>query len=95
MEALVALATAEPAPQGPSGPLAQAETGLALLDALDRDLSDGLGGEERLRELADWSQSPGQSDDPELSGLIDAIRLRALVEIAKAERDRSRGARGA
>jgi len=61
---------------------ADAERGLSLLERLEREGSPGP-----LGDLADWASDLGASDDPDVERLARAIQLRALVELAKLERE--------
>ena len=68
---------------------ADAERGLAALEALEAEVETGGPRPERLQELASWAQDLARPDDPQLAHILDAIHLRALVELAKQERGES------
>jgi hypothetical protein len=40
-----------------------------------------------LQELASWAENVPPPEDPELQKIVDAVRIRALVELAKRDRD--------
>ena len=65
----------------------RAERGLAMLEALDAEAQSGADTDQSLQELAVWAQGMERPQDPDLARLLEAIELRALVELAKHERD--------
>jgi hypothetical protein len=66
---------------------AQAEQGLAALEGLQAEIEGGEPSAAKLQELAAWTQSVDRPDDPQLAQILEEIELRALVELAKHDRD--------
>ncbi len=66
---------------------APAEQGLAALEGLQAEIEGGQPNAAKLQELAAWTQSLDRPDDPQLAQILKAIELRALVELAKHDRD--------
>ncbi len=66
---------------------AQAEHGLAALEELQAEIEAGEPSAAKLQELASWTRGLQRPDDPQLAQILDAIELRALVELAKHDRD--------
>lgn len=66
---------------------AQAEHGLAALERLQAEIEAGEPSADKLQELASWTQNLHRPEDPQLAQILEAIELRALVELAKHERD--------
>ena len=93
LAALGSLLAIQEAPDPTSGKRRAILHGDTLLDEL-KDLQIGLVQgwipEGKLRSLAHMLDRPRPAvDDPELTRLLDDIELRAAVELAKIERDRS------
>ena len=65
---------------------APAAAGLDALEALD-EAEDEESRKRRAKELAAWAEKVEPSSDPYLALIQRQIELRALVEIAKIERD--------
>ena len=65
---------------------AQAQAGLDALEALDA-ADDEETRRESARTLAEWAGDLTAPDNPELARIQRQIELRALVEIAKSERE--------
>ena len=65
---------------------AQAQAGLDALEALDA-AADEEEKKESARALAEWAGGLTAPDNPELALIQRQIELRALVEIAKSERE--------
>ena len=66
---------------------AQAEAGLEALEALN-EAGDEDEREAKAQAVAEWAAGVTPPADPDLAKLQCQIELRALVEIAKVERDR-------
>lgn len=61
---------------------------LGMLETLQHGLLFGSLPKDQLKALADLAdEDRGDDLDPELSGILDQIELRAKVELAKLERD--------
>ena len=56
---------------------------LAALAALQRDLLSGGDGSEALQRLADLTATAADPDDRQLGAILNAITLRARVELAR------------
>lgn len=87
MDALLALQEAEGQPQGDSQAKRRAEDMLDALEELRRSILTGaipVGDLERLSGLARAGRA--KVDDPRLEEVLDAIDLRAQVELAKYQR---------
>jgi hypothetical protein len=80
---LVTLAAADPAIERRRKEAKQAERGIEALDRLHKELVAGTPAPERLREIAEWSQTFETADDPVLASLLSDIDLRVRVELAK------------
>ena len=80
---LVTLAAADPAIERRRKAAVQAEKGVDALDRLHREMVAGTPNVERLREIADWSQSFDVPDEPQLASILAEIDLRVRVELAK------------
>jgi hypothetical protein len=65
----------------------QAEKGIAALAKLEEAVTAGEPNDLSLQELASWAENVPVPEDPELQKIVDAIRIRALVELAKRDRD--------
>lgn len=83
VQMLVALAAADPAIERRRKLAVDAERGLKALETLHRELVAGIPGPERLREIADWSQTLEMPDEPVLAGILRDIDVRVRVELAK------------
>lgn len=71
--------------------LQQGKSAIQALEQLHRDLLLGRIPEATLRKLEDTVAKKRESfTDPRLSALLDEIELRAAVELAKLEREKSR-----
>ncbi len=66
---------------------AQAEHGLAALEDLQAEIEGGQPNPAKLQELAAWTESLDRPHDPQLAQILEAIELRALVELAKYDRN--------
>jgi hypothetical protein len=80
---LVTLAAADPAIERRRKAAVQAEKGVDALDRLHKELVAGAPSVERLREIAEWSQSFEVPDEPQLASIMAEIDLRVRVELAK------------
>jgi len=87
VDMLVALAAVDSEAERRRRLAEQTEKGLRLLELLNEELEAGEEGEAQLQELAIWSESIEEPEEPDLRSLVNAIRVRALVEQAKRERD--------
>lgn len=85
VQMLVALAAAEPASERRRRIAEETDRGLSMLERLHAELAAGVAAPERLRELAEWSQSFEVPDEPQLAGLAREVELRVRVELAKHE----------
>lgn len=83
VQMLIALGTTDPEVERRRRMARDAERGLDALDRLHRELSTGVASVDRLREIAEWSQTFETSDNPVLSNLLSEIDLRVRVELAK------------
>ncbi|HEY0043600.1 MAG TPA: flagellar assembly protein FliX [Allosphingosinicella sp.] len=77
---LVAIAEADDESERRRRAVEQASAGLDALEALE------TGAEGRYEKVAEWAQGLKGPAHPELAPLVRDIELRALVELAKAER---------
>ncbi|WP_167737371.1 flagellar assembly protein FliX [Sphingomonas parva] len=66
---------------------AAATAGLDALEALDQ-AADPEDRQEKAQAVAEWAGKAEPPSDPDLARLQTQIELRALIEIAKFERDR-------
>lgn len=82
---LVTLAAAEPTIERRRRIAERAEKGLSMLERLHAELVVGTPSVERLRELAEWSESFEPSEDPAIARLSREIELRVRVELTKLE----------
>ena len=80
---LVTMAAADPAIERRRKAAVQAEKGVDALDRLHKELLAGAPSVERLREVAEWSQSFDVPDEPQLASIMAEIDLRVRVELAK------------
>ena len=80
---LVALAAADPQMERRRRLAKDAERGVEALDRLHKELLAGPAPVERLREIAEWSQTFEVPDDPVLAQILSDIDLRVRVELAK------------
>jgi hypothetical protein len=87
VELLVMLASGEDEVERRRRMAEPAERGLAALEALDAEVRTGETNPQSLQRLAAWASEAERPDDPELCRLLKEIELRALVELAKQERD--------
>ncbi|WP_448661368.1 flagellar assembly protein FliX [Sphingomonas sp. CJ20] len=83
VEMLVALAVGDPGVERRRKQAAAAERGIDALDRLHKELVAGTPSVERLREVAEWSQSLETPDNPVLASILKDIDLRVRVELAK------------
>jgi len=83
VQMLVALAAADPEMDRRRRVAKDAERGIDALERLHDALRAGVAPVERLREIAEWSQSFDTPDDPALAQLLSEIDLRVRVELAK------------
>lgn len=83
VQALVAIAVANPIAERRRKQARQAERGIDALDRLHKELVAGTPSVARLREIVEWSQSASTPDDPVLAQLMSDIDLRVRVELAK------------
>lgn len=79
---LATLLAASAAPASRQAVLRRAEKGLAGLERLHRLIRSGGSTSEALDELADWQDDSVMGDGPE-GALLDEVKLRVLVELAK------------
>lgn len=84
---LVALAAADDEVERRRRMAEQAERGLDALEQLDKDMIEGRPTVDKLRAVAAWSRGIAPPADPELARLVSDIELRALIELAKQERE--------
>ena len=80
---LVTLAASQQAVERRRRMAKDAERGIDALDRLHKELLAGAPSVERLREIAEWSQSFETPEDPVLASLLSDIDLRVRVELAK------------
>lgn len=80
---LVTLAAADPMMDRRRRLAAQAERGVEMLDHLHKEVLVGVPSVERLREIAQWSQTLDTPDEPVLAQIMAEIDLRVRVELAK------------
>ncbi|UYY59679.1 flagellar assembly protein FliX [Sphingomonas sp. S2-65] len=80
---LVTLAAADPMMDRRRRLAAQAERGVEMLDHLHKEVLVGTPSVERLREIAQWSQTLDTPDEPVLAQIMAEIDLRVRVELAK------------
>lgn len=80
---LVTLAAADPMMDRRRRLAAQAERGVEALDHLHKEVLVGVPSVERLREIAQWSQTLDTPDEPVLAQILAEIDLRVRVELAK------------
>ncbi|MBB5710754.1 flagellar assembly protein FliX [Sphingomonas xinjiangensis] len=80
---LVTLAAADPMMDRRRRLAAQAERGVEMLDHLHKEVLVGVPSVERLREIAQWSQTLDTPDEPVLAQILADIDLRVRVELAK------------
>ncbi|MGK6356687.1 flagellar assembly protein FliX [Sphingomonas sp. DT-207] len=83
VQMLVALAAADPQMERRRRIAKDAERGVDALDRLHKELLAGTAPVERLREIAEWSQTFETPDDPVLAQILSEIDLRVRVELAK------------
>jgi Class II flagellar assembly regulator len=83
VQALVAIAVAQPAVERRRKLARQAERGIDALDRLHRELVSGVPSAARLSEIAAWAETTSPPDDPVLAQLMSDIDLRVRVELAK------------
>ena len=84
VQMLVAMAAAaEPAAERRRRIAANAEKGLRGLERLYAEMLAGAPSVERLREIAEWSETLVPPEDPELARIAAEIDLRVRVELAK------------
>ena len=86
VDMLLAIAAVDEEAEGRRQMAAQAQAGLDALEALDT-AADEADKRQRARALAEWAGDLTAPDNPELARSPRQIELRALVEIAKSERD--------
>jgi hypothetical protein len=80
---LVTLAAADPMMDRRRRLAVQAEKGVEMLDQLHKEVLVGTPSIERLREIAQWSQTLDTPDEPVLAQILAEIDLRVRVELAK------------
>lgn len=86
VQMLVAMAAAaEPAVERRRRMAADTEKGLRGLERLYAEMLTGAPSVERLREIAEWSETLVPPEDPELARIAAEIDLRVRVELAKHE----------
>ena len=86
VQMLVAMAAAaEPAAERRRRMAADTEKGLRGLERLHAEMLTGAPSVERLREIAEWSDTLVLPEDPELARIAAEIDLRVRVELAKHE----------
>lgn len=83
VEMLVTLAASQQAVERRRRLAKDAERGIDALDRLHKELLAGAPSADRLREIAEWSQTLDTPDDPVLAALVADIDLRVRVELAK------------
>jgi hypothetical protein len=83
VQMLVALAALDPQMERRRRMAQDAERGIDALERLHQELLAGTAPVERLREVAEWSQSFEMPDDPVLAQILSDIDLRVRVELAK------------
>ena len=86
VQMLVAMAAMEPPSERRRKVAEETDRGLSMLERLHAELAEGVAAPERLRELAEWSESFEVPDEPQLAGLARDVELRVRVELAKHER---------
>ena len=86
VQMLVAMAAMEPPSERRRKVAEETDRGLSMLERLHAELAEGVAAPERLRELAEWSESVEVPDEPHLSALAREVELRVRVELAKHER---------
>ncbi|MEG3144351.1 flagellar assembly protein FliX [Sphingomonas sp. RT2P30] len=83
VEMLVTLAASEPAIDRRRRIAIVADRGLTALERLNEELLAGLPAVERLQEIAAWTGTVSDPEDPVMGAILKEIELRMRVELAK------------
>ncbi len=83
VEMMVTLAASEPAIDRRRRIAIVADRGLRALERLNEELLAGLPAVERLQEVAAWTGTLDDPQDPALGEILREIELRVRVELAK------------